>query len=227
MSKEEKDLLVNKFILFYTLRWLWKYYKHSVPELYEALESCGVNRTMYDRILRMEVVNTEKAAGAFERITGLESDYWRGIDQLRMANITRSDWEQYIEAREKRKDAEKQIEKSVDTADAEEAEKTLDVAKADVKKWEAILDDKFRKCLMQGGKQHSSFRIINYFAQHGQREAPVSISTKIDGILEAIGKLEQKDIMGLSNEKLRNYKDTLAQHWKLVDAIYTIKTLKF
>ena len=212
MVSEDRDLCVNKFILFYSLKYLWKYYGHSVPELYDTMKICGVNKTMFERVLRLDIVDTEKNAKSYRELTGLEADYWMGIEQLKTGTLNRIDWEEFIKAREARSRQRKKGAVSADTINM-------------LRRLEAKVDRELEDCLCSLDRQHTSFKTIELFARNMRKGQTITISARIDGIISDMENIGKKELMGLSNEKLKEYITKLQRYVKIADAVYTIKNL--
>ena len=97
-QRNTDNYLVNQFILFYTLKHLWKLNEHPVSELYKVLfpskNKIGGNKTLYDNILRGQVQYETMVAHStrLEELTGISKHYFTGQYELSVPNLIIEDW---------------------------------------------------------------------------------------------------------------------------------------
>ena len=103
-SKEERknqyEILRNQFILFYTLRHLWKMKKRRVNDLYKILfpsySRTGGNKTLYDRILSLKGDNLLADSKRLAELTGISETYFTGEHKLSGLKVSDDEWKKLL-----------------------------------------------------------------------------------------------------------------------------------
>lgn len=161
----------NRFILFYTLKWLWKKYKHPVSELYKTVFDStgkGNNRSLYDKVLKDKYspLSSDRVK-RLEEITGIDQKYFIGEQTIPCSAFIIEEWDKYISLRRKRNGGEK----SLDLIHVEaEIIRQLVVAEA-----ETEVTKEFEKLV--------------YFAKHKRRAPEKSIVSDLQEIEKLMAKL--------------------------------------
>lgn len=194
------DRKLNRFILFYTLRWFWKQYKKSVPELYGVL--MNGNRTLYSRILRQEdVYLDDKKLKVMEDAVGISKEYFDGKKQLQISGIGDDQWKNFYNSYRN---------------DFQGVKDTV-IGKSVIVQLKAVLENP-RIC-------NSTLFALHYFAQNGIKKNTENIvEIKLTKNIDAIYSLNARELSTLDVYTL------LATRWKLerclnrIDSIITYKT---
>lgn len=101
----EQKRLQNQFILFYTLKELWKLYGNETSGLYKLLfpsnNRAGGNKTKYDNILRLQNVNLLSQSSSLADLTGLIDAYFTGERILFVGQLKQEDWSKFVQLRKK------------------------------------------------------------------------------------------------------------------------------
>lgn len=206
--------LVNRFIFFYTLRFLWKENNHPVSELYEKIfpgkQGKTGNKTLYDKILRLEDVDLAAKAKGFCALTDIAEEYFLGIQnyQLPIRGFMDGDtvWKKYIKLRHEW--AMKREGKSADLLQVEgEIARQIRCA-----------------CQPQNlNSQREPFKRLVYFAQNGQKR-PEKLSVELVAEVEkAVQACMRNSLAQLSVEELDAHYKILLEYAHRVDAMLTIK----
>ncbi|MGI5906753.1 MAG: hypothetical protein ACOX85_10965 [Candidatus Pararuminococcus gallinarum] len=216
IEKDEDRLLdgelLNRFIIFYMLRCLWKYNKHEVEELYQTV---GINRTLYTRILNNEEVEIADKFRTLEQITGIKNLYWDGKKRIRLNNWDSVEqekaWESFCRYRRKRSRSK----------DKEKTDKEK-VCEADIKR-------KIESCTDQTliNEENHDFRMLFFFARYKQREPEKTAEKRIEEVGKAMADITQTTLEHVSEEILVKHVQKVMEYNRRVQAVLELKKWKF
>lgn len=198
----------NRFVLFYTLKWLWKKYNHPIPELYRTLFDStgkGNNRSLYDRVLHdNHSPLSDDRVKRLEEITGIDKKYFIGEQVIPCAAFVIETWDKFISLRKKRKGGEKTLELLQIES---EIIRQLTVAEAE----KNVTKD---------------FEKLVYFAKHKRRSPEKSIVSDIQEIEEHMNKLSSDKLAGVEASRLEEYRRALFTHYERIDALCVVNRWK-
>jgi len=200
---------VNTFITFYTLRQLWKEQGHAVSELYSTI---GINRTLYDKILRMDdSVNLHPYLKRLEEITGINQRYFSGEAKLQFYGLTETTWVEFIELRKNRA----------------KGEESSSVRKAQSNK-DALRDHREEignKILAESKaiKQSEAFRRLAFFAEYKCKRGKENLMTTISQIEHMMESFGRNELSLLELPELESYREAVRQHLGRIEAICIYK----
>lgn len=189
---------INRFALFYTLRWLWKEH-YKVGELYEVL---GISRTRYDQILQDDDrANLFPLLKTLTEKTGLNEKYFTGEMSLGFKDLPATVWNEYVVHR--KRDAEGKKSDALRNAEAE----LIRLLKVEC-----------------GNPQKSeSLRRLTHFARFKCKRNENDIKKILEQIESEMGQLGKNDLGQLDIEILRKYRDSLRRQLERVSALCIIK----
>jgi len=206
-SIDERQASRNLFILFYTLRLLWKLSRHRMEELYKLLfpsnSSTGGNKTLFDNILNNRGANILPHAGRLAELIGISEKYFTGEYKLIVPGLTDDNWNEFIRLRKKRG----------------EKESTL-------RQVEKRIKDNIQDAVEESSKQSEPFKRLLYFAKHQRKRADktiealfVEIESKFVECLPTV--VEQADI-----ELLKKHQEAVQRHLFHISAAITMAEWK-
>lgn len=191
------EMLLNRFMFFYTLRWLWKRYGHPAPELYSVL--VNGNRTLYSRLLRQELVCLDDRVKSMSQLTGVSEKHFTGRQQLLIGNLTAYDWEDFFSHYRKN------FRSAESKAAAAKIEKQLEAA------------------VSKPHLQNNTFQTLNYFALNQSKKGVENLvqTTLLDSI-RSIDNISRRDMSTLDLDMLKQARESLSKNLKHIDAIITL-----
>lgn len=202
---------LNQFILFYTLRHLWKLNKHPVGGLYETLfpskNKIGGNKTLYDNILRdkapYEIIVGH--AKRLEELTGLRREYFTGERELSIPSLMKGDWYEFVMLRKKSK-----------------------TVKSDKLK---ELEGKIRREIHNAKKMNPSglnepLRLLAYFAEYQHKREEKTLEDLFREIESKIGECHPRDFEKASLQLLEKHQSAIQEHFYHIAAVITVKKWK-
>lgn len=205
---DEQSGLRNQFILFYTLKELWKLYGNETSGLYKLLfpsnNQAGGNKTKYDNILRLQDVNLLSQSSSLAEMTGLSEKYFTGERGLQVGNLILDDWKKFIQLRKKQRRNE--------SAKLEE-----------LKQIEQKVKDGIRTAHMQPEKQNDPLRRLMYFAQYGKKRADKSLQDKFRGIESAIDELHPLEFRQADVAALEAHQKNVNKYLQHITAALTMR----
>lgn len=209
----------RRFMLFYTLRFLWKMYKHPVVELdrmlFETKKGNG-NRGVYVAILGLKDIDiTYRQYEKLEKITGVPIDYLQGEKFIKISGqedelIT---WSKFIKLRQEWQEKRKK----------ENATKPRDLVKTQniIDRW--ITEAAKPKNLKT---KSETFQQLVYFAKNTKARKAETVRSSdmiLSDVESAIAMCEYEVLNKASLEQLKNHYKVLYEYAKRVDAIITLK----
>lgn len=218
-SNEQELWNKRRFILFYTLRHLWKMYKHPVDELdrmlFETKKGNG-NRGVYVAILGLKDIDISyRQYEKLEKITGIPIDYLQGEKFIRISSQEdeSSTWSKFMNLRQdwqkKRKDG--------------NATKSRDLVRT-----QNTIDSWIKKAVEPENLKTKSeaFQQLVYFAKNMKARKPETVKPSamiLSDVESAMAMCEYEVLNKASLEQLKNHYKVLYEYAKRVDAIITLK----
>ena len=188
-----------------------------MSEIYEKLftsqRSDGVNKTLYDRILRLdEDVNLHPQLKKLTEAVGINEGYFLGDKQYRLkisnTDDEESTWKRFIELRTMRGGG--QQKKSKELKDVEER----------VSSWIlAVMKD-------DGRKQPEVLSRLLYFAKYKHKVSEEKIEVLFDRIESEIKQCSRPKLEGASLEQLNSHYAKILEYAQRIKAVQVIKTWK-
>lgn len=211
IQRNTDNYLLNQFILFYTLRHLWKLNKHPVSGLYEILfpskNEIGGNKTLYDNILREEapykiIVGHAKR---LEMLTGLKKECFTGERGLSIPSLINEDWYEFVMLRKKSK-----------------------TVKSDTLK---ELEGKIKREIHNAKKMNPSalnepLRLLIYFAEYKHKREEKTLEDLFREIESKIGECHPRDFEKASLQLLEKHQRAIQEHLYHIAAVITINKWK-
>lgn len=212
MARQKKvdEYLKNQFILYYTLRYLWKLNGHTVGDLYKILfpskNAIGGNKTLYDNILRGKVPYETMVAYStkFEELTGLSKHYFTGQYELSITDLTSEDWHRFIQYR-----------------NSNEGTKSNEQKQIEYKIKQKIRDKKENK-----SPSSEPLRRLIYFAEYKQKRADKTLEDLFIEIERKIGECSPNDFEKADLQLLENHQRVIQGHLYNIAAIITVRKWK-
>lgn len=210
----EESALINRFIIFYTLRFLWKENNRKVNELYEKLfqsvRSGSGNKTLYDNILRLKQIDLSARAKELSSLIDINEQYILGKGNYKLTIIGFSDsdktWKRYIQLRQTWAASRENRKGSELTCVEEEIKKNIRLA-----------------CQKENFKTQSEvFKRLVYFATYGQKKSEKRADELFAEIERAIGECTCSNIERASAEKLEEHYKMVLEYAHRLDAILTL-----
>ena len=107
-EKLSADILRNRQVNYIIIEKMWKYFNKDKDKqsLYKLL---GITKNMYSRIRTADTYNTPNLDARWEykdsplRKLGLSKEIMMGLEQIEIEDITKEEWEKYLEFRYKNK----------------------------------------------------------------------------------------------------------------------------
>lgn len=217
-TMNENQYLVNRFILFYTLRLLWKENKRETDDLYATLFTSrqikGNNKTLYDRILRLDdTVNLFPQTKRLAHVTGVPEKYFLGERQYKVTVSNDPNeyatWKLLIDLRQQRGGGQKK--KSQELKDTE----------AQIRNWilEASKDENIKQ-------MSEVFSRLVTFAKLGKKRSEYEIDDVFSEIEAGIDKCSRQLLVGASSEQLAVHYAKLMEYVHRVKATQILKDWK-
>lgn len=205
---EERGPLKNQFILFYTLRELWKLCGKEMSGLYKLLfpskNQAGGNKTKYDNILRLQDVNLSSESKRLEDLTGLSEVYIIGERSFVVGQLGQDEWSRFIYLR-------KRYRKS-------------DAGKSDeLKQIEQKIKREIKGIHMDPGKQNNVIKKLLHFAQYGKKEADKTLQDKFKGIEGAISEVHPLEFQQTDLEALKAHQEKVQRYLQHITAALTMQ----
>lgn len=203
----EQKRLQNQFILFYTLKELWKLYGNETSGLYKLLfpsnNRAGGNKTKYDNILRLQNVNLLSQSSSLADLTGLIDAYFTGERILFVGQLKQEDWSKFVQLRKK--------------------QGTSNSAKSDeLKQIEYKIKSEIRRVHIRPDNQTDTLRRLMYFAQYGKKRADKTLQDKFMGIESAINELLPSEFRQADLEVLKAHQERIQKHLQHITAALTM-----
>lgn len=206
----ETKYLQNRFILFYTLRQLWKINKRHPGDLYRVLfpskSESGGNKTLYDNILKLHDVNLLQHSERLAELTGLSEQYFTGECPLKVGDISGSEWERFIQLR-------KSENRNTKKSDG------LSLAEFEIKR-------KIKLASENSNAQHEQFKRLWYFAQYGHKRIDKTLIELFEEIESKIDKCRPEDFERVDLELLENHQKKISDHLHHIAAVVTLRNWK-
>lgn len=195
--------LINRFINYYILKFLWLKHGNYLKELYEKLNF--FNRTRYDRILRLDEFNIDPKVSNLDKSTGISLNYLRGEDYIQVPGLQYEDWREYTKLREKRRKTGQKSTRQIEL--------------------ENKIHDKLIIATKNRDKRSASFITVNHFALHQRPQDMDLQNEKVKQVTELIDQFTESNLKTLAEGILSNYEDALIKHLEVVHAILVLKKL--
>lgn len=209
-SKEERknqyEILRNQFILFYTLRHLWKMKKRRVNDLYKILfpsySRIGGNKTLYDRILSLKGDNLLADSKRLAELTGISETYFTGEHKLSGLKVSDDEWKKFIDLRKEKGDSPK-------SADLVQIEDTIKRAIS------LTVDDK--------SNQSEPFKRLLYFAEYGHKRVDKNLIDLFGEIESKISECKPEEFKAVDLELLKEHQKRIQTHLYHIAAVVTLR----
>lgn len=209
-QRSTDNYLLNQFILFYTLRHLWKLNEHPVGELYKLLfpskNAIGGNKTLYDNILQGNVKYEIMVghANRLEELTGLGRNYFSGEYGLSIPSLINEDWYKFALLRKKSR-----------------------AGKSDELK---VLEGKIKRGIYNAKANQSDLseplRRLVYFAEYKHKRVDKTLEDLFTEIESKISECNPNDFEKASLQLLEKHQRTVQEHLYHIAAIVTIRKWK-
>ena len=195
---------LNRFIIFYILKELWKQHKYSVDELYETL---GISRTCYTKVLGMNDVDLSGAAKRLETITDVSQYFWEGYKEYKVTlhswdlGEQGKVWREFVDLRRQRKplgekdEQLKELEQRIKKAIYRAAQDT-------------ILRD-----------EAEPFKKLVYFATYKQKRPEKTADELIENARIALKNIKYRTLENASAETLKLYRQEVGEHYRRIEAV--------
>lgn len=211
VNGKEDSYLKNLFILFYTLRYLWKYKERKVDDLYKKLfptsrskdgnKTLAGNKTLYDNILRLKDCNMLPRAKHLSEIIGISEKYFTGETKL-TTHVSDENWEKYIRLRKKRGSGPK---------DAE-----LVSVENEIKRGIKLTAD-------NPSSQSEPFKRLLYFAEFGSKHEDKGAEDLFREIESKIEKCYPSDLEQVQLETLEKHQRAIQEYLRHIAAVAILK----
>ncbi|GEM_PF-5174592 len=202
--------LTNRFINYYIIKWIWLRYDKNVNDLYLTFfpdkDKKKGNRTLYDRILRLDEFDLQDKVKELPQLTGLHLDYFLGTRALKVEGLLVKDWEYYIQLREKDRKKEKSLEQ-------EDAKNKIEVALLHL-------------CHKNKDNQTQSFKIISEFIKTGNKVDNDTIESKMNKIEKLVGEFTRSGLFSMGLDQLKEYELCIKKHLSEVQATIILRNFK-
>lgn len=206
-SNDDKQY-INRFIVFYTLRFLWKLYKNPVPELHKIMFSGGnvtEGRTAYSKMLKLDTYVKDSTAERLEKITGVDRRYFTGERTLVVADLSLSTWWRFVELWNYREETQNQ---EFIKIEGEIQERIRRAGKADLL------------------KQQEAFRVLAYFAQNKAKKMAHTTMESIAKVEDLIKGFTRRELEQVDAEKLDEHRALIREYMERLYAISLLKKWK-
>ena len=204
IKEKERMGLQNQFILFYTLRELWKLFGNETGGLYTILfpsnNRVGGNKTKYDNILKLQNVNLLSQSSQLASLTGLSETYFTGERRLSVGHLTVEDWNKFIQCRKSTR------------ASYGDKSKELRAIERKVK-------DEIRTASENPERQSEPFRRLMYFAKYRQKRADKTLQDKFKDIERAIDELQPTEFRQAELESLKKHQEKIQSYFQRITAV--------
>lgn len=204
---KEEEYLQNLFIMFYTLRHLWKLNEHMVEELYKILfpskRTGKGNKTLYDKILRLEKSPSASDSTRLAALTGIGEGYFTGHYKLSVAGLTDKDWIEFIQLRRKKGTRQKDI--------------ALIQAESRIK-------SAIKKAKGDPLSQSETFKRLTYFSEYEHKRADKTLEDLFREIESKIAECKLGDFKQADIELLERHQKAIQAHLYHVAAMITLKS---
>ena len=190
--------LVNRFIIFYTMKCVWKLKQDSISTMYEALDT---NRSMFDNVIALKNVEVYEKAKHFQKLTDIDVDYWEGIKQLVIPDIPYTEWVEYIRLR-KNKNPNDSTQLSATRQNIESKIKTAS-----------------EKELSQ---MSGAFVKLLFFAENKRKRSTLDVENNIQAICRMMRANQWRELAKLDKDSLDAYRVALREQYELVSAVSVI-----
>jgi len=204
----EQSSLRNQFILFYTLRELWKLYGNETGGLYKVLfpskNQAGGNKTKYDNILKLQDVNLLSQSSNLADLTGLSEQHFTGERMLQVGQLPLDDWKKFIQLRK--------------SQGVSGGEKSLDLRQTERK-----IKDEIRNATEWPDKQNATLKKLMYFAQYGKKQANRNLQDKFKEIENVINELQPGEFRQADLEVLKAHQIKIQNHLQRIMAALTMQ----
>lgn len=207
-EEQEKAYLKNLFILFYTLRHLWKSKKRKVNDLYNILfpsaSSTGGNKTLYDNILRLKDCKMLSHAKRLSEITGINEKYFEGEYKLN-TNVSDEDWGRFIRLKTRR---------------------GSDSKGAELVNVENAIKSGINLTAKELDKQSDPFKRLAYFAEYGHKREDKKIEDLFSEIESKIEECRPFDLEHAQLELLEKHQEAIQTYLRRITAVATVRKWK-
>lgn len=206
---EKEDLyLKNLFILFYTLRHLWKYKKRKIDDLYKELFPSsgykGGNKTLYDNILRLKDCNMLSRAKRLSELTGISEKYFTGEYKL-ITKVSDEDWQKFIRLKIGRGSNPKGVQLiTIENKVKSEINLTAD----------------------DPSSQSEPFKRLAYFAEYGHKREDKKVDDLFREIESRILECRPYDLEQAQLELLEKHQEAIQTYLRHIAAVVTVRKWK-
>lgn len=193
-SKKVQYNTENLFILFYTLRVLWKLKKgHKVPDLYGIVfpSKSGGNKTLYDHILGFQKCKILEHSKRLSGLTGIDEQYLTGEYRMRISTVKDDDWSRFIKLRK-------------DHGDSLKA--------AELKQVEAKINKAIGAANEKQEKEKPQFQRLAYFAEYGLKKPNKTLGDLFREIEAKIAECEPKKFENADISLLESHQQVIREH---------------
>lgn len=208
IKEKERMGLQNQFILFYTLRELWKLYGNETGGLYKILfpskNQVGGNKTKYDNILKLQDVNLLSQSSNLADLTGLSEQYFTGERRLLIGQVTLDDWNKFIQLRKKQG-------------------KSGGEKPGELRQIERKIKDEIKNAMEWPDKQNATLKKLMYFAQYGKKQATRNLQDKFKEIENVINELQPGEFRQADLEVLKAHQIKIQNHLQRIMAALTMQ----
>lgn len=192
--------LVNRFIIFYTLKYVWKQKQDRVSTMHEAL---GTNRTMVDNIIALkevELIQNQRAM-AFQKLTDIDAGYWDGEKQLIVPGIQKTEWVKFIELKQNRN--------LNDRTQESEARRSI----------ESKIENAIK---MERSQMSGALVKLIFFAENKRKQSTLDVENNIQVIRRMMAANQWRELAKLDKDRLEEYRVALKEQYELVSAVSVI-----
>ena len=195
---------VNRFIVFYTLRCLWKLYKNKVKELYPTLFASGRienGKTAFENIMRAGNSIDDHIVERLEETVGIGARFFSGDMKLSIPGMDIQQWTEFVylwnlkETRDERyyRKLRRQIADKIKEASASE-------------------------------EQGENFNRLLFFAQNGCKKSENDIFNRLAEMEKMMSGIKKQEILRMLDDKrLREHRDLVQKYLHRINAVCMLK----
>lgn len=199
-------LYIHRFIVFYTLRLLWRKYNNAVPELHKLLFEGGnikQGRTKFERLLRDDTDLKPEDATRLGKLVGINQDFFTGRMKLSVPDLSTEVWVQlayyYYSHDDSTPDEVKKLKEKVETA--------------------------IVAAITNGvSEQADNFGRLAFFAKNRCKLTELMVTNRFSEIEKKIYDLKySRELQTISIDRLCEHRDIVRQYLSRIDALCTLK----
>lgn len=195
---------VHRFIVFYTMRCLWKLYKNKVPELYSALFADGKierGKTAFEQMLRPDEKIEDQVAERLEDIVGINDKFFTGNMALSIPGMEMHQWIEFV-----------CLWNSTKSTSDKKYRKMRDQIVSKIK--EASISD----------EQGENFKRLLFFSKNRCKKIEHDICNRFAEIEKMISDVGAQDVLGmLDDDRLRQHRDLVHKYLLRINAVCVLK----